>query len=429
MPDGSILPDDGRFSVAIRDPVWKHIWLTPELAAITTSADFLRLFRIRQLGPAALTYPGATHTRAGHSVGVYHLALKMLKQLLSRGADQWVTREGAMSFLCASLLHDLGHFPYTHSLKNLPLLDHEILTARRILSDPVRELVEKTGADPEMTAAIVDKSIPVSGYRMGETVFFRNILSGVLDPDKLDYLNRDAYYCGVPYGIQDIDFILSKIEPDIHRGITLESKAIMSVESLLFSKYLMYRSVYWHRQVRITTAMMKKTLQGGLECGEIRPDELYGLDDEGLHHLVDSRTFPAKEVATALRSGIYYRTLLEYPYRIGSQPRLETASEQALLESEISRWLSENHCPGIREQDVLVDLPERISFETDLMIHDEGRLFVDCPTVFSRTVIDQFVTSLRIVRIALHPRFFTIFSDENHVSADLADWLKVHYTE
>jgi len=429
MTNTSILPDDRKFSVAIRDPVWKHIWLTPELAAITTGTDFLRLFRIRQLGPAAFTYPGATHTRAAHSIGVYHLALKMLKQLLSRGADQWVTPQGALSFLCASLLHDLGHFPYTHSLKNLPLLGHEVLTARRILSDPVKELVEKTGADPEMTAAIVDQSIQVFGNSADETNFFRNILSGVLDPDKLDYLNRDAYYCGIPYGSQDIDFILSKIEPDIHRGITLDSKAIMSVESLLFSKYLMYRSVYWHRDVRIATAMMKKTIFGGLTCGAIHSNELYGLDDEGLYHLIDSRSFGAKQAATALRSGIFYRTVLEYPYQSGSSINLESTAEQAQIESNISCWFAQNYCPGIREQDVLVDLPERISFESDLMIHDKNCLFIDCPTVFSKTVIDQFVSSLRIVRISVHPHYFEILSDVKQVSANLADWLQVHYTD
>ena len=102
-----------------------------------------------------------------------------------------------------------------------------------------------------------------------EILFYRQLLSGVLDPDKLDYLNRDAFYCGVPYGIQDTEFTLSALEPDSEKGITINSKSIVAVENLLFSKYLMYRTVYWHKTVRIVTAMMKKTLFSALKNDEI----------------------------------------------------------------------------------------------------------------------------------------------------------------
>ena len=196
----------------IRDVLWGHIYLTPELAALTKSGPFMRLSRIFQLGPAYAVYPGATHTRAAHSIGVYHLARRLLLNLANRGAEAWLSPVGAVSFLCAALLHDLGHFPYTHSLKELPLRRHEALTAEIILREPIKSLVAKAGGDPSLTAAIVDTELPLGNE--GELVFYRKLLSGALDPDKLDYLNRDDRYCGVPYGAQDVDFILSRLYPD-----------------------------------------------------------------------------------------------------------------------------------------------------------------------------------------------------------------------
>ena len=146
-----------NFSKPIRDPIWKHIWMNDELYEITKEAPFMRLYNIKQLGPAELVYPGASHTRASHSIGVYNIALKMLDILLKKGAVAWVSTQGGMSFLTAALLHDLGHFPFTHSLKELDLREHEDLTGELILKEPFRSIVAKTGADPEQVSAIITK--------------------------------------------------------------------------------------------------------------------------------------------------------------------------------------------------------------------------------------------------------------------------------
>jgi HD superfamily phosphohydrolase len=126
-----------NFTYPVRDVLWGHIYLTPELAALTGSAPFMRLHRILQLGPVYRVYPGATHTRASHSIGVYHLGRRLLQHLTEQEDTPWISREGELSFLCACLLHDLGHFPYTHSLKELPLRSHESLTGEIILAEPV----------------------------------------------------------------------------------------------------------------------------------------------------------------------------------------------------------------------------------------------------------------------------------------------------
>lgn len=423
-----ITSDEKRFSVAVRDPVWQHIWLTKELRDITLSEPFLRLYRIKQLGPTEFVYPGATHTRASHSLGVYHIALKMLRVLLARGANAWVTEKGSASFLVAALLHDLGHFPFTHSLKELPLLDHETLTSNMLRKEPLKGLIEAAGADISMVEEIVDKQRDCSTPNESETRFFRNLLSGVLDPDKLDYLNRDAYYCGVPYGIQDTDFILSRIEPDRERGIILDSRAIMSIESILFSKYLMYRTVYWHKQVRIATAMMKKSVFAALEKKLIHPCDLYALDDSLIYTLLDSLDYPEKELSSSVRSRSFYQVLAEYPFNPETMTTLEDLYHRADAEINIAEYLSGLTGTHIHSAEILIDIPERISFESDLFISDEHTAFSSSSTVFSKGLVQRFTSSLRILRIAIHQKHVSRVSEISDMNGKLAQCLKVGYT-
>jgi hypothetical protein len=369
----------------------------------------MRLHRIMQLGPAFHVYPGATHTRASHSIGVYHLTRRLLIQLTGQGAGEWLSAEGVFSFLCAGLLHDLGHFPYTHSLKELPLEEHETLTARIILSEPVKSLVAAAGADPALSAAIVDKNLPGSGT---ELLFYRRLLSGCLDPDKLDYLNRDAQYCGVPYGAQDVDFILSRLHPHAERGVDIDSRGIPSVESVLFSKYLMYRTVYWHHSVRSATAMVKKALLGGLESGLIAGEELYDLDDQGLFSLVESRaarnpaaggrasSFP---LVQAVRDGRLFTAAAEFPFDEKTHRPLLDIGGRSRLEESLAGELSSALGKSISAGELIIDVPEPVSFETGLFVADEGRSFAGSSSAFKPELVEAFVKSLRIVRIFIDP--------------------------
>src|SRR6056297_1492176 len=271
------------YTEPIRDPLWQHIYLSPGIKRLVALDSFQKLGRIKQLGPAFHVYPGAVHTRLNHSLGVFHLSRKLLIALLEREEEVPLTKEGAMAFLSAALLHDLGHFPFAHSFKELPLKDHEQLTAEKIMEAPLATaLKEWVGVDPFMVARIVDEKMPLGDRREDreEVPFYRKLLSGVLDPDKLDYLNRDAYFCGVPYGVQDAEYILNKLHPHADHGIALEADAVTAVENLLFSKYQMYKSVYWHPTVRTITAVMKKGIFHGMQAGVITAEQLYRLDDE-----------------------------------------------------------------------------------------------------------------------------------------------------
>jgi len=380
------------FTHPIRDVLWGHIFMTEKLYALTVTPDFMRLGRIFQLGPVYLVYPGATHTRASHSIGVYHLGRRLLQNLAERGAD-WLSREGVSSFLAACLLHDLGHFPYTHSLKELSLLSHESLTGAIILKEPMKSLVGGTGADPAFTAAIIDKEI---NDKEDELLFYRKLLSGALDPDKLDYLNRDARYCGVPYGAQDVDFILSRLLPHKERGTDIDSRLIPNVESVLFSKYLMYRTVYWHHQVRAATAMVKKALINGLESGKISGEELYNLDDTGLFTILAEKTGGA--LAESVREGRIFITAAEIPHDRLDLAALRDIKSRAHLEEQLASRLSKAGLK-IDSREIIIDIPEPISFETGLYVQDEEKSFGESSSAFKTETVNAFIKTLYTARI------------------------------
>jgi hypothetical protein len=403
------------YTEPVRDVLWGHIYMKPGLAELTRSAAFTRLNRILQLGPAYGVYPGATHTRASHSIGVYHLARRLLLGLAERGAGDWLSGEGAASFLCAALLHDLGHFPYTHSLKDLPLRTHESLAAGLMVTSPLKELIADTGGDPYLAAAIVDPRSglyppqgedPESG-KAAELRFYRKLLSGCLDPDKMDYLNRDARYCGVPYGAQDVDFIFSRLYPHRERGIDIDSKGIPGVESVLFAKYLMYRSVYWHPVVRASTAMIKKALLGGIRDGVINREDLYHLDDQGLFALMAGRApdYPLFKTAALVRDGRLYSVVGEFPF---DERRHGVLAESALrykYEQALAVELSAGRAMSIPPDSIIIDVPEPVSFETGLYVTDEECDFNGSSSVFAGGAVKGFVKALRIVRIFADPLY------------------------
>jgi HD superfamily phosphohydrolase len=388
------------FTYPVRDVLWGHIYFTPKLAALTDSAPFSRLHRILQLGPVYRVYPGATHTRASHSIGVYHLGRRLLQNLVERGAAGWISREGALSFLCACLLHDFGHFPYTHSLKELSLRSHESLTGERILAEPVKSLVGSCGADPALTAAIVDTANNTSCS--DELLFYRKLLSGCLDPDKLDYLNRDARCCGVPYGIQDVDFILSRLIPCPERGVDIDSRLIPNVEAILFARYLMYRTVYWHRQVRAATSMIKKALLQGLESKKIAGEELYGLDDQGLFNLLWEKT--GSRLAEAVWKGRLYSAVAEIPFNEADHSCLKDINSRSRHEEQLAEEFRRLGVP-LGSGDLIIDLPEPVSFETGLFVLDENCNFAESSSAFTTEILNSFVNTLYTIRIFVNPNF------------------------
>ena len=381
------------YTEPFRDPLWNHVYLSPPLKRIVSTKQFQKLAGIKQLGPAHMVYPGATHTRFGHSIGVFEIAKRIVAALLNLKVSEHLTLKGVKAFLAAALLHDLGHFPYAHSLKELPLKSHEALTGEIILSTDIRRILqEEVGADPVKTASIID--LHHEGPFDFEVALFRKVLSGVLDPDKLDYLTRDAFFCGVSYGTQDIDFILNKLAYHPSSGLVLEEQGITAVEHILFSKYLMYRTVYWHKTVRIATAMIKHAIFSGMKSGQLKPDDLYGLDDENFLRLEFALI---KRVAER----DLYKCVWESTFDSGN------SSHTRLLDLETRLAMEQSITSSLRtgRGSVIIDIPEPISFEVSLFIRNADSLtpFVESGTIFQGDVVRRFVDTLRKIRVFVDP--------------------------
>lgn len=386
-----------RFSEPVRDPIWKNILLPAEFLPVIDSPEFVQLSRIHQLGPAHLVYPGATHTRRAHSLGVFEMAKRLLGSLADEELPAVIDEAGARSFLMAALCHDLGHFPYAHSLKELPLTDHEELTAR-VVTGPLYGVICASGADPGMVAAIVDETQPGGGEALS---LFRRLLSGVLDPDKLDYLNRDAWACGVPYGVQDVDFILQHVGLDDSGRPGVDERGVMAVESVLFSKYQMYRAVYWHRSVRAATAMIKKAVAAALASEAVKPEDLYGLDDPGFYERMGNHERDPSGLIASVRRGALLRTCYEAPFD-AELPLHASAGNLSLrpgLEAELCRAIGSRGGTAGNAAAVIIDLPEPISFESDLPVLGTGMSFSEYATVFRPGVVSSFARALRVLRV------------------------------
>jgi HD superfamily phosphohydrolase len=400
-----------EYGEPVKDPLWKNITLSHGLLKIASHPAFQKLNGIKQLGPTYLVYPGATHTRLNHSLGVFHLARRMLVNLLGGGpaagrpsdpVAPWLTVEGARAFLCAALLHDLGHYPYAHSLKDVGLRSHESLTAERIQKDDLAALIrDKAGTDPRLVAAIVDSSLD---HPSGELGFFRNLLSGVLDPDKLDYLNRDAYFCGVPHGIQDVDFILSEIRLS-PGGMAVTEKGLSAVESILFAKYLMYKTVYWHKTVRIATAMIKKAVLLALREGVLRPEDLYWLDDYQFSALTEKHRFAPFRLMHRVTERRLYKLSAFVPFDEHNplHRRLQDVHERLAFEEQVGKELEKVLGRKLPVESLIIDVPESINFEINLPVlrpeTGEITVYEQSRSVFNRESVRSFVRSLRSVSL------------------------------
>jgi HD superfamily phosphohydrolase len=351
-----------------------------------------------QLGPAHLVYPGATHSRFGHSLGVFHLSRLLLLQLLRSTPDWDISLEEGRAFLCAALIHDVGHYPYAHSLKDLGLRRHEELTAEwAVRSGPRSVLRDHLGVDPELVAAIVDDKARTGS--VASLTLFRQMLSGVLDPDKLDYLNRDAYYCGVPYGMQDIGFVLSALTlvrgPNGHT-LHMPGKGVPAIEATLFARYLMYRTVYWHKTVRTATAMIKKALLLSLAEGALRPEQLYRLDDSGFEALLVATAGPGRALAERVFSRHLLRVAYQVPYAAERHAEIEAPAARLRLEAQLAADLSKAAGTVVLPHELVIDVPEAVSFEVDIDVGTGGG---GQRSVFGADVVAGFRRQLRVVSV------------------------------
>ncbi|MBF0309550.1 MAG: HD domain-containing protein [Magnetococcales bacterium] len=229
------------------------------LLALIDSPEMQRLRRIRQLGPANRIYPAAEHSRFSHSLGVMHLARRILGLLLHQDPALFTPLE-VVAVKCCALLHDVGHGPYSHTFEHV-LPDaprHEnwgwsLLSGETALGARLRDLPPESALDPDRLRDTMAGVWGLRPPRGGEGVG-RQIIASQLDADRLDYLLRDAHFTGVGYGLFDLEWLLHSLKVgeiagekrlcvDIDRGPA-------ALESYIAARDNMYRQVYDHKTVR-----------------------------------------------------------------------------------------------------------------------------------------------------------------------------------
>lgn len=254
----------------IRDPLWDNIRLDRPFAALVDTPTVQRLRYVRQLGHAFLVYPGATHSRFEHALGTFHLCRTALAALEERGELDEISDDDRLAVRAAALLHDIGHYPFSHALEEAGFPHHEGLGVRRLDEDELGKALTAMGGRSfhRQVGAMIQgqSSSPLGG-----------LISGSLDLDKIDYLSRDARNCGVPYGTVDVNRLLAAltiVKLDGKLQIGVHEKGVSALESLLFAKYQMYRNVYWHHAVRSATCMFKRAVRSAVAKGELTPSDV-----------------------------------------------------------------------------------------------------------------------------------------------------------
>lgn len=220
----------------INDPVYGFITIPSEVIFdLISHPYFQRLRYIKQLGMTHLVYPGALHTRFHHALGAMHLMGLAIDVLRGKGHD--ISKEEEESAKIAILLHDIGHGPFSHAL------EHALVTGVRH-EDISMMMMEKLDVEFEgkLTQAI--------GIFKGEyhKSFLTQLVSGQLDLDRMDYLNRDSFFTGVSEGVISFDRIIKMINV-LDDNLVIEEKGIYSIENFLISRRLMYWQVYLHKTV------------------------------------------------------------------------------------------------------------------------------------------------------------------------------------
>ncbi|WP_442602108.1 HD domain-containing protein [Paenibacillus sp. KN14-4R] len=237
-----------------KDPVHKYIYVDDKVIwDLINTKEFQRLRRVRQLGTSFLTFHGAEHSRFSHSLGVYEVTRKIISQFERNGYEDW-PQEERLVCLCAALLHDIGHGPFSHSVERVFGTHHEAWTCRMLLEDTEVHavLAQVSPHFPQAVASVISKTYP------REVVVA--LVSSQLDADRMDYLLRDAYFTGVNYGTFDLERILRVIRP--YQGhIVVKESGMHAVEDYLMSRYQMHWQVYFHPVTRSAEVILNKIFE------------------------------------------------------------------------------------------------------------------------------------------------------------------------
>jgi HD superfamily phosphohydrolase len=415
----------------IRIPNEQDIPFTPRVRAIVDTAEFQRLRHISQLGLATQIYPGANHTRFEHALGVFNNAIRYVWQL---GRDarfcEVIDHHRAEVLLVSALLHDLGHWPFCHPIEDLSLPElppHEAYAAEYLR--PERELAQvlksEWNIDPD---EVLDVLVVKTDSR--ELRLLRSILSGPIDIDKMDYLERDSLHCGVPYGrhFDKNRLIQSLVLNEAGDGLAITQKGKTAAELMVFARYVMFSEVYWHHAVRSATCMFARSffeLHGNFdlttlfessetETVRLLREQAVGTDSA---QLVEGVFGPRRRLYKRAGEYSHYQQTELYELLAGKPYEFLVRCGRNLTEELNRRRVVARELSPV---DILIDAPpphREVEFKVPIYFakEDKYRLLSDVSPVIESLARKQFDDYVKRVRIFASP-------DIRHQLQDSADF-------
>lgn len=427
---------------SIRIPELHNVPITRRVQKIIDHPAFQRLRQIRQLGPTHLVYPGAVHTRFEHSLGVYSCVLLYVQHLLRNNPTfaESISEEDILCVLLAGLLHDLGHYPYAHSLEALHLKGrdtprHEEVGARIIRGDietlrgdsTLGEIIRKDfGVDPER---MISLCVGLDKKASSVDRLLRSIISSAIDADKMDYLERDSIHLGVPYGRNyDRERLLSSLTINTSEDrLAVLARGKVSAEIFIFGRYTMFSEAYWHHTVRSASAMLEAALAAFHSRTELTDDALLHIllasSDESFlawllsvspepsaaRYLIQSLTGNQRQLfkRIATFSRVYQEASKQRAYeKIYKMSSSETYDLVDRLRGKISAMVGWPLHPA----DLIIDTPPRDKdkLETVAIMYPDASGQKEYPLhELSRVIAgvqDDFMMVVKKIRIFAHPR-------------------------
>ena len=261
----------------IRDPLHNLIQFEADefedaLWRVVQTRPFQRLRRIKQLGFSDLVYPGATHSRFAHSVGVFHTARQLMRVIKASLGEARFRPSHAQRALAAALVHDLGHGPFSHAFEDvgrrlgLKLAAHETVTDMLVRGSEVRDALKSLGSGfPDDVAEVIRSAGPGNIYSA--------VVSSQFDADRLDYIRRDRLMTGTQHGAIDFDWLIANLEVgELQSGVdekpvgkletlVLGPKAVHAAETYVLGLFQLYPTVYFHKTTRSAEKMFTALLE------------------------------------------------------------------------------------------------------------------------------------------------------------------------
>lgn len=401
------------------DPIHGTIEVRQHELEIINTVPFQRLRNIKQLALTYYVYPGAEHTRFGHSIGVMHLVTKAFRSAIEGYEDKFPEpkKEYYEQILrLIALTHDLGHAPFSHASEAVfpDGMEHEDFTVKIIMSPPIcdiiaeigQEFVVKYGKEYNITAELIcDIYMGRDAGPNSEFTFLQSFMDSELDCDKMDYLLRDSYYCGIKYGMYDVESLISSFTicytNDAPR-LAIESDGVQAFEEFVLARYFMFIQVYFHRVRRYFDIMLGKALKEVLPGGTYPKEsqEYLQWDDCRVIQLLKEHSLTSEACRNLVERHVYSRVFRTKTHPTESDIREFNRNYKAL-------------CEKVGNENLIVDklagkmphkIPKRIEIDNEkaIIIYDRS---TERKTTISEEseIIKSLTEKIDIMRIYCHP--------------------------